>query len=160
MASSLELLLLAQASVTDTQVLNSPTLVNSATMATLLTAPVAAGGGGYHLRALVGADALAAAGTMQMQLTTGGSGAVVSQAGYGFNYLGGAVDPATTWKTTTGVTFNGPTMAGSGTFYELALEGFISFSTGGSLSLQVATSNASDTWNAQQGSLLTLRPLP
>lgn len=159
MASSLELLLLAQASVTDTQVLAGPVLVNSATFATLLTAPVAAGGGGYYLRALVGVDALASAGTPEIQLTTSG-GAVVSVAGYGFTSLGGAVDPATTWKTATGIVFAGPTMAGSGTLYKLELEGTITFSVAGSLSLQVATSVGADTWNAQQGSFLTLRPLP
>lgn len=158
MASALELLLLAEATTPDTQVLQSSPLVNSATLTTLLTAPVAAGGGGYYLRALVGVQANANAGTPQIALALG-SGAVVASAGYGFYYVGGGVGPADTWRTSTGVTFSGPTMVTS-TFYQLVLEGWISFSTGGTLLLQAATSVAADTWNAQQGSLFTVRPVP
>jgi hypothetical protein len=158
MASSLELLLLAQASVTDTQVLASNPTINSATLTTLLTAPVAAGTGGYYLRALVGVQANASAGTPQVALTLG-SGAVVASAGYGFYYIGGGVGPADTWRTSVGITFSGPTMVTS-TFYQMVLEGWISFSTGGTLLLQAATSVAADTWTAQQGSLFTMRPLP
>lgn len=158
MASSLELMLLAQNSVTDTQVLASNPTINSATLSTLLTQPVAAGGGGYYLRAVVGVQANASAGTPQIALTLG-SGAVISTAGYGFYYLGGGVGPADTWRTAAGVTFSGPTMVTS-TFYQLVLEGQITFSTGGTLLLQAATSVAADTWTAQQGSLFTMRPLP
>lgn len=158
MASSLELMLLAQNSVTDTQVLQSNPTINSTGLTTLLTQPVAAGGGGYSLRAVVGVQAGANAGTPQIALTLG-SGAVVSSAGYGFYYLGGGIAPADTWRTSVGVTFSGTTMVTS-TFYQLVLEGQITFSTGGTLLLQAATSNASDTWTAQQGSLFTMRPLP
>lgn len=158
MASAVELMLLAQASVTDTQVLASNPVINSATLSTLLTQPVAAGGGGYYLRALVGVQAGANAGTPQIALTLG-SGAVVSTAGYGFYYLGGANDPADTWRTSVGITFSGPTMVTS-TFYQMVLEGQITFSTGGTLLLQAATSVPADTWTAQQGSLFTMRPLP
>jgi hypothetical protein len=151
-------MLLAQASTPDTQVLASNPTINSATLTTLLTAPVAAGAGGYYLRAVVGVQANANAGTPQIALTLG-AGAVVSTAGYGFYYLGGGVTPADTWRTSVGVTFSGPTMTTS-TFYHLFLEGTITFSTGGTLLLQAATSVAADTWTAQQGSMFTMRPLP
>lgn len=159
MASSLELLMLAQASVTDTQVLQASTLVNSTSFSALLSSPVAAGGGGYYLRAVIGCLANASAGAPEINVAVGGSGAVPLLIGYGFSCIGGGVTSTYTWKTATGSTCTGVTMT-NGSFYQLTLEGTISFSVGGTLALNAATTVAADTWTAQAGSFFTMRALP
>ncbi len=160
MASTIELLLLAQSLQPDTQVVPSGgQLVNATSYTAVFAWPVTAGVA-YRFRAAIFYTANATAGTPSLELFAA-AGAVVSEAGYNFTYMGGGSTPQSEAKTAFGAVLSGPAMTTAGYTYQFTVEGTVTFSTGAASGFRVsaATSNASDTWTIQQGSLMTCVPL-
>ena len=158
MASTIELLLLAQSLQSDTQVVPSGgQLVNSTSYTAVFSWNVTAGIT-YRFRAVIFYTAGAAAGTPSLELFTAG-GAVVSETGYKFTYMGGGSTPQSECKTAFSTVLSGPAMGTIGFTYQFTVEGTALFSTGGAFRVSAATSSASDPWTIQQGSLMTCVPL-
>jgi hypothetical protein len=156
---STALLLLAQQSVTTFQsVGGTGQLVNSATMTSVFSWSVAAGGGGYSFRAKLGYTTTASAGLPQVQLQVSG-GAATSAIAYIFDRRDSAATIGVAFRTATASVLAGPTLT-SGVSSIFEFYGTVTFSAAGTFALQASCSVAADTWTIQPGSGMWLEPVP
>lgn len=155
MASAIELLLLAQQSVTTWQsVGGSGQLINSASMTSVLSWSVAVQQ--YWFWAYIPYATTVNAGLPQVQLTLSG-GATTSAIAYTFNRYDSSGAIGVAFRTAAASVLAGPTLT-STVASAMELKGTATFSAAGTFALQADCSVAADTWTIQPGAFMQLIP--